>query len=238
MQNGSGGRGAADHDEPDLAFARLATACLFAVAGGYMDAYCFLAHGQVFANTQTGNFVLFSLYASQGHWSQALRRLPPILAFSLGVAVAIGLGVRAKAKIWRAPLLCQAFELTILATLATVGTGLPDASVVPLISFVAALQNTSFSKVGPWSFSSVMNTGNLRDATSGWVLWSAGCETTANRRKAVILSLICFSFVVGALCGGSYTRRDLAHALWPCVAVIAMGLLLTYRERAAAIGTG
>lgn len=223
-----------------MVLAPLATACLFAVAGGYMDAYSFLAHGQVFSNTQTGNFVLFSLYASQGLWSQALRRLPPILAFSLGVAVAIGLSVRAKAKIWQAPLLCQAFELAILAALAAVGTGLPDASVVPLISFVAALQNTSFSKVGPWSFSSVMNTGNLRDATSGWVLWSAGRESTANRRKAIILSLICFSFVVGALCGGSYTRRNLAHALWPCVAVIATGFLLTYRERrkAARAATG
>jgi uncharacterized membrane protein YoaK (UPF0700 family) len=147
------------HDEPAVDLRQLTTACLFAVVGGYMDAYCYLAHGQVFANTQTGNFVLFSLYASQGHWSQAVRHLPPILAGSLGVA---------------------------------------------------------------------------RDATSGWVLWSAGRETTANRRKAVILSLICFSFVIGTLCGSSYTRRNLAHALWPCVAVVATGFLLTYRERSRA----
>jgi uncharacterized membrane protein YoaK (UPF0700 family) len=195
-----------------------------------MDAYSYLAHGQVFANTQTGNFVLFSIYASQGHWSQAVRHVPPILAFSLGVAVASGLTVYAKAKIWQAPLLCQAFELAILATLTAVGTRLPDDGVVPLISFVAALQNTSFNKVGLWSFNSAMTTGNLRDATSGWVLWSAGRETAANRRQAIILSLICFSFVVGALCGSSYTRRNSAHALLPCVAVVAAGFLLTYRE--------
>jgi uncharacterized membrane protein YoaK (UPF0700 family) len=222
------------HDEPAVALGQLTTACLFAVVGGYMDAYCYLAHGQVFANTQTGNFVLFSLYASQGHWSQAVRHLPPILACSLGVVVASGLNVHAKSKTWQVPLLCQALELAILAVLAAVGARLPDASVVPLISFVAALQYTSFNRVGPWSFSSAMNTGNLRDATSGWVLWSAGRETTANRRKAVILSLICFSFVIGALCGSSYTRRNLAHALWPCVAIVAAGFLLTYRERSKA----
>jgi uncharacterized membrane protein YoaK (UPF0700 family) len=228
------------HDESSVTLGQLTTACLFAVVGGYMDAYSYLAHGQVFANTQTGNFVLFSLYASQGHWSQAVRHVPPILAFSLGVAVASGLKVHAKTKTWQAPLLCQAFELAILTVLAAVGARLPDASVVPLISFVAALQYTSFNRVGPWSFSSPMNTGNLREATSGWVLWSAGREATADRRKAIILSLICFSFLVGALCGSSYTRRNLAHALWPCVAVVAVGFLLTCRERcrAARASTG
>ena len=209
---------------------RLTIACLFAVAGGYMDAYSYLAHGHVFANAQTGNFVLFSVDASQGHWSQATRHLRPILAFSLGVAVVSWLNVHAETKIWRALLLCQAFELAILAALAAVGSRLPDASVVPLISFVAALQNTSFNRVGAWSFNTAMTTGNLRDATSGLVLWSAGHETTANRRKAIILSLICFSFALGALCGGCYTRRNLAHALLPCVAVVAAGFLLTCWE--------
>ena len=40
-----------------------------------------------------------------------------------------------------------------------------DASVVPLISFVATLQNTSFDRVGPWPFNSAMTTGNLRNAS-------------------------------------------------------------------------
>jgi uncharacterized membrane protein YoaK (UPF0700 family) len=136
-----------------------------------MDAYSYLAHGHVFANAQTGNFVLFSVDASRGQWSQAVRHLPPIIAFSLGVAVAEWLGMRAGTGILRATLLCQAFELAILAGLVTVGAYLPDASVVPMISFVAALQNTSFNRVGPWPFNSAMTTGNLRDAISGVVLW-------------------------------------------------------------------
>jgi uncharacterized membrane protein YoaK (UPF0700 family) len=124
---------------------RLTIACLFAVAGGYMDAYSYLAHGHVFANAQTGNFVLFSIYASQDHWSQAVRVVPPILAFSLGVAVASGLTVYARAKIWQAPLLCQTFELVILATFEAVGARLPDDGVVPMISFFTALQKTALT---------------------------------------------------------------------------------------------
>jgi uncharacterized membrane protein YoaK (UPF0700 family) len=223
-------RAATPHEESGPIVGRLAIACLFAIAGGYMDAYSYLAHGHVFANAQTGNFVLFSVYAAQAHWSQAARHLPPILAFSLGVAVVSWLNAHAETKIWRTPLLCQAFELAILAALAAVGARLPDASVVSLISFVAALQHTSFNRVGAWSFNTAMTTGNLRDATSGWVLWSAGRETATNLRKAFILSLICFSFVVGALYGGSYTGRNPAHALLPCVAVVATGFLLTCRE--------
>jgi uncharacterized membrane protein YoaK (UPF0700 family) len=207
----------------------LVIACLFSIAGGYLDAYSYLAHGHVFANTQTGNFVLFSVEASHGHWSQAVRHLPPIIASSLGVAVATWLGVHAERGILRATLLCQAFELVILAALVAVGARLPDASVVPIIPFVAALQNTSFNRVGPWPFNSAMTTGNLRDATSGWVLWSAGREIAANRRKAITFSLICLLFLVGALCGGSYTRVDSEHALVPCIAVIAVGFVLTCR---------
>jgi uncharacterized membrane protein YoaK (UPF0700 family) len=207
----------------------LVISCLFSIAGGYLDAYSYLAHGHVFANTQTGNFVLFSVEASHGHWSQAVRHLPPIIASSLGVAVATWLGVHAERGILRATLLCQAFELVILAALVAVGARLPDASVVPIIPFVAALQNTSFNRVGPWPFNSAMTTGNLRDATSGWVLWSAGREIAANRRKAITFSLICLLFLVGALCGGSYTRVDSEHALVPCIAVIAVGFVLTCR---------
>ena len=217
--------------EPRPVLGLLMIACLFAVAGGYLDAYSYLAHGHVFANAQTGNFVLFSVEASQGHWSQAVRHLPPIVASSLGVAVATWLAVHAERGILRATLFCQAFELAILAALAAVGARLPDASVVPLISFVAALQITSLNKVGAWPFNSAMMTGNLRDATAALVQWRAGRETAANRSKAITLTVICVSFVIGALCGGCYTRLNGVHALVPCVVVVAAGFLMTCWER-------
>jgi uncharacterized membrane protein YoaK (UPF0700 family) len=213
----------------------LFVACLFATVGGYMDAYSYLAHGHVFANAQTGNIIFFSVYASGGQWAEAARHLPPIIAFSFGVAVAKLLGVRSPKDSLRATLLCQAFELAILAALAVIGTHLPDASVVPIISFVAALQNTSFNRIGAWEFNSAMTTGNLRVATAGLVLWIVGRETTENRSRAFTLGLICLSFLVGALCGGIYTRLEVEHALVPCVTVVAAGFLLTLSERRKAL---
>jgi uncharacterized membrane protein YoaK (UPF0700 family) len=112
---------------------------------------------------------------------------------------------------------------------------MPNACVVPMISFVAAIQITSFRSIGPWSFNSAMITANLRDATSGLVLWMAGREATENRDKAIALNLICFCFLVGALFGGLYTRVEEKHALAPCVAIVATGFLLTWRKRSAQI---
>jgi uncharacterized membrane protein YoaK (UPF0700 family) len=64
-----------------------------------------------------------------------------------------------------------------------------------------------------------------------WFYGSAGREAAVNRRKAITLGSICLSFLVGALCGGSYTRVDSEHALVPCIAIVATGFVLTYRER-------
>ena len=209
----------------------LLIACVFAAAGGYMDAYSYLEHGHVFANAQTGNFVFFAIYASGGQWSQAMRHLPPIAAFALGVATAQFLGVRPEKRTFRATLLCEMFEFAILAVLTVIGSYLPDQWIVPIISFSAALQNTSFSKLGPWSFNSAMTTGNLRNATSGSVLWVGGRDPEKNRAEAVALGLICLSFLVGALSGGTYTRLDRTHALGPCAGFVAIGALLTWKER-------
>jgi uncharacterized membrane protein YoaK (UPF0700 family) len=209
----------------------LVVACLFAAVGGYTDAYAYLAHGNVFANAQTGNVILFAVHASGGNWEQAVRHLPPIAAFSLGVATAILLGVHPHKRSFRATLFCQAFELVILTALIAAGNRLPDEWVVPIISFVAALQNTSFNTIGSWSFNSPMTTGNLRNATSGLVLWIVGRDARENRDKGIVLGLICFAFLTGALAGGSYILLDENHALGPCAATVVIGIFFTWKER-------
>ena len=41
---------------------------LLTLAGGFMDAYAFVAHGRVFTNAQTGNVVFLAVYASQADY--------------------------------------------------------------------------------------------------------------------------------------------------------------------------
>jgi uncharacterized membrane protein YoaK (UPF0700 family) len=209
----------------------LAIACVFAIVGGYTDAYSYLAHGHVFANAQTGNVVFVGVYASGGEWGQAVRHLPPIAAFVLGVATANLLGVKSQKREFRATLLCQSFELAILLALIGAGRRLPDEWVVPAISFVAAIQTSCLDTIGAWSFNSTMTTGNLRSATVGLIAWMKGRDPEDNRSKAIGLALICVAFLAGVLGGGYYTRLDENHALVPCAAIVAIGILLTWRER-------
>src|SRR5580704_11812004 len=117
-------------------------ASVFAIVGGFLDAYSYLARGGVFANAQTGNVVLFGVRAAAGNWTSACRTLPSILAYICGVAVARVLRVRPQKRIFRATLICQALELFVLVVLLFFGRFLSDLCAVALIAFSAALQNT------------------------------------------------------------------------------------------------
>jgi uncharacterized membrane protein YoaK (UPF0700 family) len=209
----------------------VAIASIFAILGGFLDAYAYLARGQVFANAQTGNVVLFGVRAAAGNWTSAWQTLPPILAYMCGVAVARLLRVRPQKHTFRATLICQALELLVLLVLLFFGRFVPDFCAVPLIAFSAALQNTSFSNIGPWQFNSAMTTSNLRNAVSGWVQLALGETDPKLRGEAIVGSVILLCFVAGALLGGVCTLRLPIWPLLPAVVLAAVGTLLTIRER-------
>jgi uncharacterized membrane protein YoaK (UPF0700 family) len=50
----------------------LSVATLLALAGGYIDAYTWIAH-RIFANTQTANMLLLWIHAMAGEWAKALH---------------------------------------------------------------------------------------------------------------------------------------------------------------------
>ena len=65
---------------------------VLALAGGYLDAYTYLCRGGVFANAETGNMVLLGVKLAAGDWGGAVKYLPPIFAFFLGVLAAEAIG--------------------------------------------------------------------------------------------------------------------------------------------------
>jgi uncharacterized membrane protein YoaK (UPF0700 family) len=184
-----------------------AIASLFAVVGGFLDAYSYLARGHVFANAQTGNLVLFAARAADGQWTSAWQTLPSIVAYMCGVAVARLLRVKPQKQTFRATLICQALELLVLLVLLFHGRRVPDLCAVSLIAFSAALQNTSFSNIGPWQFNSAMTTSNIRSAVSGWVQLALREKDPKLRGEAIVGSVIFLCFAAGALLGAACTLR-------------------------------
>ena len=53
-----------------------------------MDAYSYLERGNVFANAQTGNLLLFGVNLAEGNYFAMLSYLLPVLAFTLGILLA------------------------------------------------------------------------------------------------------------------------------------------------------
>jgi uncharacterized membrane protein YoaK (UPF0700 family) len=204
---------------------------LFTATGGFVDAYAFIAHGQVFANSQTANVVLFSIYAIEGKGLEAVRHIPPIVACVLGVTAAKVLGARSEKRTFSINLTFQCIELFVILFLALFSSELPDPCVVPIISFVAAMQMTSFDAFGPWSFNSAMTTGNIKSATVGIVLWLRGEERSKNRGVAIVSALACIAFLLGAIFGGFYTRRYPTHALLPCVCLVLVAFCFSLRQQ-------
>jgi uncharacterized membrane protein YoaK (UPF0700 family) len=204
---------------------------LFSATGGFLDAYAFIAHGQVFANAQTANVVLFSIYAIEGKELEAVRHIPPIVCCVLGISAAKVLGARSQKHTFSLNLTCQCIELFVLLFLVLFSSQLPGPCAVPLVSFVAALQMTSFDALGPWGFNSAMTTGNLKSATVGIVLWLQGEDRSKNRGAALVSSLACVAFLLGAFFGGFYTLRHPTRALLPCVCLVLVAIVFSLRQQ-------
>src|SRR4051794_39624297 len=66
----------------------LLVASLLTISGGFLDAFTWLLLGRVFANSQTGNIVLFGVNAAIGKWHEAAYHLLPIAGFLMGAWVA------------------------------------------------------------------------------------------------------------------------------------------------------
>ena len=139
---------------------------VLALAGGYLDAYTYLCRGGVFANAETGNMVLLGVKLAAGDWGGAVKYLPPIFAFFLGVLAAEAIRRRGKAAPsarvhWRQWVLALEIGVLAAAAFAPLG-GVWDMAVNWAVSFVCALQVESFRRVHGKAYATTMCTGNLR----------------------------------------------------------------------------
>jgi uncharacterized membrane protein YoaK (UPF0700 family) len=211
----------------------LVVACLLSLSGGFLDAFTYVGHGQVFANAMTGNVVLMGVKAAAGDWSRAFVHIPPIVAFLAGVflAQALRLPQHGSQRSWPA-LLTLLVDIALMLVIAFLPATFPDFWIVLSLSFAAAVQNSSFRKVGEWPYNSVLTTGNLRRFAE--MLFSG----TAPRRdpealdQARVFGAICLAFLAGALVGGLTTPLLHNMALLTPAAILAFVFWRCWRPAA------
>lgn len=93
------------------------------------------------------------------------------------------------------------------------------------IAFAAAVQNSCFTRVEGWAYSSVMTTRNLQVAAEGVLGAMAGTQPRAIRQTQVF-AILCVAFGAGAAAGAFMTTTFGANALTGPIVLVSLALLI------------
>lgn len=209
---------------------------LLTLSGGFLDVFTYIGHGKVFANTMTGNVIFLGMYAVTGQWQQSIHYILPIIAFMIGIYIAYHVQLPLVRKYFPKPALTAlGIEIIVLATIAFLPDSFPDSILVLSISLVAAMQNSSFSKLEEWNYNSVMTTGNLRRFTEALL----NCIILPRQRKAFrearLFGLLCLCFLLGAVLASVTTERWHNYSLLVPLAVISFAFVICWRRQHATV---
>lgn len=187
----------------------LLVALLLALAGGYIDTYTWIEHG-VLANAQTANLVFLWVNATAGKFREAFHFVPSLAAFCIGVVVASWLRRVAGNRTAQISLIV---EIAMLVLVSILHKRVPAVAGTLGISMVAAMQTSIFTRVEGSVYSSVMITGNFRQAIEGAFAIVAGDAQAGLLRKSCVFMAVCAAFGTGAAAGAFITERVADHAL-------------------------
>lgn len=202
---------------------------LLTVIGGFLDAYAFITKDGVFANVQTGNFVLFGINLVQGNLNQAILHILPIIAFMFGIVVAEILKRRKKLRMsgisGKTIILLEMLLFTIIGLLPPT---VSNNTVTFMLSFAASLQYSYFRKISDSPYSNTMITGNLLTVTKS--IYSV--ITTRDTEAAIQFfkfTLIIVSFVIGVLIGAFLIQLVGNKSIW-FVSILLLIIGILYRS--------
>ncbi|BBL65084.1 DUF1275 family protein [Methanosarcina mazei] len=199
---------------------------LLAIVGGFLDAYTFVGRGGVFANAQTGNVVLMGIEAATGEWGRAMLHAVPVLAFILGVITAeIIKKPSMRLFVQDAGKAVLILEIAVLFIIGFIPYTSPNIIVTVAISFVSAVQVSSFRKLAGSTYNTTMITGNLRSATQE-VYTAVTKKDSEPALQAFRFSTINLSFLAGAISGGLLTSVIGVKAVWIAVIVLICSVIL------------
>jgi uncharacterized membrane protein YoaK (UPF0700 family) len=200
-------------------FSALAASAIATAAGGAMDAWVYMAHG-VFATAQSGNIVLAGIALAGGDLGRAATHLPSLLAFIAGLVASRWSAQLIKRRRVNSRNIRLGAECLMLVALGLVATRLPADIVTACIGFIAAVQITSLSHIGSWSFNTGMTTGNLRSGATALVKATTG--SSEEWPHAAAMFVLCIAFALGAVAGAWLTPRVGSATLVAVTALIGL----------------
>lgn len=203
------------------------TAAFLSLSGGLQDAYSYIVRGEVFANAQTGNIVLFNISLFGGDWGRCLHYLIPVLCFAMGVLATEAVRDRfqqLQRLHWRQLVLLA--EIVLLFVVGFFPSRL-DMLANAIVSFSCAMQVQAFRKVDGYAFASTMCIGNLRSGVEALAAWRRSGEEQM-LRKAVHYGSIILLFGLGAGLGGLCIPALGHRTIWLSCGLLAVSFCLMF----------
>lgn len=207
----------------------LSVMILITLSGGFQDAYTYWERGQVFANAQTGNFVLMSGYAFSGQWDLLLRYFIPVFFFAMGIFLCEFLRDKFSNITnlhWRQWILIV--EITLLFIVGWMPASL-NFEANAMVSLACAMQVQSFRYFKGHPYASTMCIGNLRSGMDALTSWAISKDPRKLKTSFQYFRVIGI-FATGAGVGSRLGRAFGLRSIWfSCFLLIVCILLIEKR---------
>ena len=202
---------------------------LLALSGGFMDAYSYIERGQVFANAQTGNILLFGVNLSEGNLTAAVKYLTPVIAFALGIALADLVRQRDAGMKWH----WRQFSVLLEALILVAVSFIPlthNLIANSLTSFACGIQVQSFRKIHGSGIATTMCIGNLRSGTQNLVAYTKTRDRNQLENAGLYFGVI-FCFAVGAVFGNLFIGFFGIRAILVSALLLLTGFQIMFIDR-------
>ncbi len=213
---------------------------MFAVIGGFLEAFTFVLHGGVFCNAQTGNVVMFVIRMVEGQFGAGLRYLYSIVAYIIGIILSTVIPRRFKKINW--PLAVTALEIVVLVAIAFIPASASDWFTYVTVAFICSVQYNTFTKLNGVPLATTFCTNNIRQVV---IHFSNGVAQKSREEhfKSATYAFIIICFAAGAAIGvlaarpmGNYCILICAALLLPVLALFIADSALSARRTEVAPG--
>lgn len=201
---------------------------LFALSGGFMDAYSYIFRDHVFANGQTGNILLLGVNLVEGHFAEAIHYIYPIVGFILGVIIGAVLRIldkKYKHVFRQIGFIVEALVLVGVAFIPTSLNWLANA----LTSLACAIQLTLYRKVQGVALATTMCVANLKNAVENVTL-AVAKKDKSYLSIAFVHAFIILAFVVGAIICSSLIPLTGIWTITICAAPLLIAFALSFTK--------
>ena len=185
--------------------------------------------GEVFANAQTGNMLLFGVNAAGGDFAEAMKYFWPVITFTVGIILADF--IRSKIQDvhvhWRQIVLVG--EIVLLFAVCWIPQSQNDLANM-LISLACGMQVETFRSFRGNGIATTMCIGNLRSGTYNFDKYMQ-THQKQYMKKAIVYFGVIFFFMLGAIIESIFIRHFGRHALHFSVILLIIACILMIIRR-------